>query len=171
MLGRHGDTIERQILGGAGIMGNGTIKTKIKGGPDRGINTHAGHHAAQKQTVNLGIPELLQKGCLAKTVWKMLDNDRLIRQRPDAVMNSNPGCVRQKEARPWLGGNMLDMKQRPANLPKGLQQQGSACRSPLAFNQFHSATWEIVVLHIDDEQGSTHVMLHHAEICKYQPKS
>jgi len=54
MCRRDSKAIERQVSGGAGVMGDDAGETEIKCGSHGSIDAHVAHHAADEQLANTG---------------------------------------------------------------------------------------------------------------------
>lgn len=97
VVGRDVLTIEAKISGGAGVAGNGAIKTQIKGSPDGGINTHAGHHTAQQELGDVCRFQMIKQIGFTEAVGVVFGDYCLIRQRRDGLIDLYARCIRKEE--------------------------------------------------------------------------
>ena len=97
MVGRDDLTIKAKISGGAGITGNSAFKAEIKGCPDRGINTHTGHHAAEQELGDVCRFQVIKQIGFPEAVGVVLGDYCLISKRQNSVVDIYSRRIWQKE--------------------------------------------------------------------------
>jgi hypothetical protein len=96
----------------------------------------------------------------------MFGDDPFIGQRLNVVVNLNARCLREKKARIFLAGYMLDVKRRPAIFAEKCQQLFGPGHSLPDSNQLHGTAGEIIVLNVNENESGFHDVLRFIEYCR-----
>jgi hypothetical protein len=147
---------ELKIPGGTSIASEKALKPKVRGGADRRVHAHVGHHAGKNQRGCVDGTQQVVEGRFAEAVRKVLYDQRFAFGRTDRAMNLGAGGAWKEEGGSSSLGNVLDVNDRKSLLPKGLHELGRLGHSGLRTNQFHRSAREVVILQIDENKGCSH---------------
>ncbi len=156
LLARYGDAAVGEVGGGAGIAHDGDVEAEVDGGPDCGVDAHRGHHPGDDEFVDAGALQPPLEVGAEERVRCLLDDDRLLPSRGDAIIVGETGRPRLEIRRVRLVPGVLDMDDRLGAGAKAGEDRRGGVRGAIASDERVAAVGEVVALDVDEQQSPRH---------------
>lgn len=156
-LGVNGRAGEALSARGTGIADQNAVKSRIRRGACRGIDTHVRHHATHDKGVDSQCSEMLVQIRSDEGIGRVFGDYSLSGFGAHVDVELDTFTIGKEETRVRFNADMSHVHDGESRRAKALEKLAGPLGGRLDLMEFHPPTREVVALNIDKEEGSGHL--------------